>query len=370
MNPRFSKKTFIAAAGIVALALTGAFVFVRNGGPVVALHGLDDREAQTIRNLAGSGPRLITGAAKPVNVRRTSRADIIVTRAGLAARSEAIKPAAIPGDIIGRTVPSLRRAVEINGVPSAMPLFLDHFELAWNKDRLSSMGLGKMNTIADMEHAMAAWATRRTTSTDALEKSSYAFVFAGGDDETLLLLLSALCVSEGGLSAYDVITRSLIAGTTLDAMRGMAIGAAENGTPLTFGSILDRVASWNKTGYLHPEWYTLQDKDVKALLEGNLAFMSAELLSFHRTVDYDAIAGFSTGRFPLPGAAAGRALVAPLTIAVVTARGGRIAKALDLIRSMTDPAAAREAATTSGRSTTIAAAAGRFASELREWLRR
>jgi hypothetical protein len=323
---------------------------------VLALYGMDDRETQAMRNLVGDTARLTVAAALPMAPARLPWADVIVARAGLAARTASPRPVIIPDDIMARTVPSLRRAVEIAGVPQAMPLFLDHFELAWNRDRFSSLGFQTMDSLDDMERALASWTAYRHVTRNALEKSTYAFVFAGGDDESLLLLLSALCVSERGLSAYNAVTRSLVAGTPLDALEDMVIGTSIDGRPLTFGAILARLASWNGKGYMHPEWYALQDKDIKSMMEGNVAFMSAQLLSFHRGVDYNAITRFSTGRFPVMPAVMDRAIVAPLTIAIVTASRGRTRKALDLIRAMTDAATAREAASTSGRSTTIAAA--------------
>ncbi|PKL07591.1 MAG: hypothetical protein CVV51_13320 [Spirochaetae bacterium HGW-Spirochaetae-7] len=304
----------LAAIVTLALALIAVISITINRKQVVALFGLDEREVQTIRNLVGNEPRLM--AVLPSDVRHAEKADVIVTRSGLASLSFFKNPAAVPADIMGRTVPSLRRAVEIDGIPLAMPILMDHFELAWHKDRLSSVGMENLTTMAAAERAMALWTVRRQKSTNALEKTSYAFTFAGGDDETLLLLLSALCLSEGGLSAYSDITRNIIERTPLDVLAGMAIGTSSNGGILTFGVVLDRVVSWNKAGYLHPEWYTLANKDIRALAESNAIFMSAQLLSFHRTVEYKTIARFDTARFPSSAAASERALVAPLTIAI------------------------------------------------------
>ncbi len=346
----------IGVALALVAAAVGAFQFVATRKPVLALYGLDGRETQAIRNLAGTSARVTVAAALPVAPARMHRADVVVTRAGLGARMDSLKAVAMPVDIVARTVPSLRAADERNGVPMAMPLFLDHFELAWHRDRLSSLGLKDIGTMDDLELALASWTAYRQGTRNAVEKSTYAFVFAGGDDESLLLLLSAMCVSEGGLSAYNAVSKSLIAGTALDALAGMAIGVSADGKPLTFSSLLDRLASWSKRGYMHPEWYALHDKDIKSMIEGNGAFMSAQLLSFHRSIDYNAIARFSSGRFPLFGSYPDRALVAPLTIALVTASRGGAPRAFELVRTLADVATAREAASTAGRSTTLAAA--------------
>lgn len=346
----------LVAIGVLVPAAIGVVLFVLNAKPVLALYGLDDRETQAVRNLAGNQARITSSAALPAAQARSPHADVIVTHAGLASRVSSLKPLAVPDDILNRTVPSLRRATEIGGKSMAMPIFLDHFELAWNTDRLSSLGLQNIKTMEDLERALASWTVRRQKSTNALEKSTYAFLFAGGDDETLLLLLSALCVSEGGLSAYNAVTRNIAAGQPLETMAGTVIGAYADGRPLTLGSILDRLASWSKKGYLHPEWYALKGKDIKSMIEGNVAFVSAQLLSFHRTVEYNAIARFFSGRFPMTPAYADRALVAPLTVAMVTAGRGAAPRAFELVRALTDVATARAAASTSGRSTTLAAA--------------
>lgn len=345
-----------AAVIVLVMAVVGSSLLVVTRKPVLALYGMDGRETQAIRNLAGDSARLTVAAALPVAPARIPSADMVVMRAGMAVRTESLKAVAMPDDIMARTVPSLRRAVETNGVSLAMPLFLDHFELAWNRERFSALDLGSIGSIEDMERALTAWTTYRQKTRNSLERSTYAFAFAGGDDESLLLMVSALCISEGGLSAYNAITRSLVAGTSLDILAGTVIGTSKDGKPLTFGSILDRLSSWSRKGYMHPEWFALKDKDIKSMIEGNVAFMSAQLLSFHRTVEYNAIARYSTGRFPAAASTMDRALVAPLTIAIVTASRGRTPRALDLVRAMTDAATAREAASTSGRSTTIAAA--------------
>lgn len=346
----------IVAALVLVVAAVGAFQFVVTRKPVLALYGLDGRETQAIRNLAGTSARVTLAAALPVAPARMPRADIVITRAGLGARMVSLKAVAMPLDIMARTVPSLRAADERDGAPMAMPLFLDHFELAWHRDRLSSLGLEGISTIDELEQALASWTAYRQRTRNTVEKSTYAFIFAGGDDESLLLLLSAMCVSEGGLSAYNAVSKSLAAGTALDVLSGMAIGVSADGKPLTFGALLDRLASWSKRGYMHPEWYALHDKDIRSMIEGDGAFISAQLLSFHRTIEYNAITRFSSGRFPLFGAYPDGALVAPLTIALVTASRRRAPRAFELVRTLTDVATAREAAGTAGRSTTLAAA--------------
>jgi len=313
MSDRARRSFPLLLAGGIAAVIIGLSIFLiilPINRPGVLLYGLDEREARAIAGLLGGvdGVRIVSQAdgAAP----RVAGNDLMVFRAGTARASSAVESAPLPSSLLESTVPSLRRSVASGGGYVAMPIFLDHYELAWDTDRLSSLGFSGVSSLSGMERAMRAWTDRARGTSDIRERTSTAFIAAGGDDENLLLLLSALCVAEGGPGAYRAVSEALMSGTGLAGLEGMVIALDTEGKAITFGALLDRLSAWRRAGYMHPEWTSFTEGDVRSFMENGQALMSAHTLSFHRSVDYKAISRYSSGRFPGSGDASGTAIVA------------------------------------------------------------
>jgi len=358
MSDRARRSFPLLLAGGIAAVIIGLSIFLiilPINRPGVLLYGLDEREARAIAGLLGGvdGVRIVSQAdgAAP----RVAGNDLMVFRAGTARASSAVESAPLPSSLLESTVPSLRRSVASGGGYVAMPIFLDHYELAWDTDRLSSLGFSGVSSLSGMERAMRAWTDRARGTSDIRERTSTAFIAAGGDDENLLLLLSALCVAEGGPGAYRAVSEALMSGTGLAGLEGMVIALDTEGKAITFGALLDRLSAWRRAGYMHPEWTSFTEGDVRSFMENGQALMSAHTLSFHRSVDYKAISRYSSGRFPGSGDASGTAIVAPLTLAAIVGKPSRMERSMAMMRALANPAAAREAAIVTGRATTLAA---------------
>ncbi|TFG81651.1 MAG: hypothetical protein E4H20_09365, partial [Spirochaetales bacterium] len=214
--PSFRRWLPFAIVLLGLAAIVSTILITVNAPLKVALVGLDEREQSVVRDILGDGSRYLVVEQGPTGTAAMAiKADLAMYRAGVWTSASVISSAPIPVSLLNATVPSLRAAATAAGTAVAMPLFLDHFELAWQADRLSSIGLSPPWSIAEMERAMAVWTERRAHTGSALERSTSALAFAGGDDETLLLFLSALCLSEGGWSAYSTVRNALIGGATM-----------------------------------------------------------------------------------------------------------------------------------------------------------
>lgn len=344
----------VLLAAIVTIVISLLVLSMMNK-PRVLLYGLDKRETRAVSSLLGGFDdiRILnqTDEAAP----KVSRTDILVFRAGQARATAGIDAMPLPDSLLNSTVPSLRRSVASGNTYLSMPIFLDHYELAWDTDRLASLGLSGIPNLGDMEQAMSTWTDHTRKTTDARDRTSYALIIAGGDDENLLLLLSALSLAEGGFDAYQTVNEALAAGTSLAGLEDLVIAVDTKGDALTLGSILNRLSMWRKSGYLHPEWLSFTERDIKSILESGQAFLSAQTLSFHREVDYKAISRYSTGRFPNSKNIVNTALVAPLTLAAIVGKPSRMERNMVMMRALANPALAREAASVTGRATTLAA---------------
>ncbi|MBN2874829.1 MAG: hypothetical protein JXM71_07020, partial [Spirochaetales bacterium] len=223
----------------------------------------------------------------------------------------------------------LRLVAGIGAGKVGLPLQIDHFSLSWDREAFDGRGQPYPLTRDALEAAMSSYAN----------PVGPALLFAGGDDETLLLVLSVLCVSESGAAGYDRAVEVLRQG-----------GDAEDALSGPLGVL----TSWNRNGYLHPEWYKLTSRDVRAYVEKGFGYLLLATLGFRRTVDYQSIYRFGTA--PFPSAGRSDAIVAPLTAAVFSPRRSMLGDSRAVIDRMVDPEEAFRMAVETGKASTLSTA--------------
>ncbi len=330
----------IGAAVVVVIAIVGFIALTAK--PTALLFGLDKGERDAAAYLAGDRATVVTADGAFRAGGRENGAALVVARLGKSLALDPQRYHELPDALLMRTVPSLRNAALVAGKRLAMPLFVDHFELMWNVERVKKLGLPEIRTMAELEHALA-----------GLKKNGFPLAFAGKDDETLLLVASAFILSEGGVPAYRAAVDAIASGSPLKDLLGTALRTSPRGDVVTFASALGRLARWMKEGWVHPEWHALGHDDIRKLVEGGQIDLTLQLLSFHRGIAYQAVSRYDSGRFPAALAEAESGIVAPVTVAAAK-RDDR--KALAALESMADKDKGAEASRLSGRSSAIAAA--------------
>ena len=178
-----------------------------------------------------------------------------------------------------------------NGNNYGLPLQIDHYELSWEYEKLQKMQLSPPESFSVFEKALS-------KHPKGFEP---ALLFAGGDNEVLLALISSLCLAQFGYDEYTNACEILKQGRQLEELQDNPLGK-------TIAQLLD----WTQKKYLHPEWYNMKDADVREYLNRGFGFMFFGTLSFHRSVEYQAIYKYNATRFPWIGQP--DTLVAPMTV--------------------------------------------------------
>lgn len=355
-GPLRARKALAAALATAVIAVGAAVsigLYARERPLSVAAAALDEREIAAYGKALSKAKGLSKLSARPTLKDSLSgrASEVLVARLGAELSGSSAAFTEIPAETLAKLPPSVRAAsLDAAGRPFVMPVELDPFQVAY-----SYAGFGPdaprndaRLTDKDIDSALKRHKDPRAP----------AMLFAGGDDETLLLVISVLCEVRGGAAAYQALVAAAAKGGDLSAIASIPVGTAPDGSAFGLGSLMEVIKGWKAKGYLHPEWFSLQPADVVAYLKGGLGLVALLPLSLRREVPYEAISGYGWDSYPGSPAGRARAYVAPLTGCAVAARGGarsaRAARAA--MGALTDSRTALEMAKETGRATTLAAA--------------
>jgi hypothetical protein len=338
-------RLIVAALAIAALAVA-AFALLPSPRLLgVSLAYLSPLEESSYRALLKGVP-----GVSAIGPRDLPDARICRMGAGLSVLSDSLMT--LPEESINKVPPSLRGSVaDARGRVFALPLQIDPFQVAWSYEGFAMAGVkvkGRLS-LAQLSSALAAYK----------DPAAPALLFAGGDDETLLLVISALCESRGGIRAYRALVETLRAKSGLEAAKSAALGLDPQGRAFSLSSLLDEMSYWRAKGYLHPEWFNLRDEDVLAYMQHGLGYVMLGGLSFRRSVPYEIIAGYGWDEYPYQPGLSERAYLAPMTVLVLDAKtaGRGTAKArAAILQALADPDGALRLAKGTGRATALSAA--------------
>ncbi len=317
------------AAGLAVLGLTISLI----SGPLrIALDGLGEREERaflsTLTAQAGTSNFKRVPESSNGFLGRLSPPDIIMTRLGIRQIVQNPTPARFDDALLrSRLAPPLAALADEYG---ALPLLVDGLETAWHRPTFSVKLLSPPLDAGALYHA----------ATMLKERGKPVILFAGGDDETLLLLVSALCAAKGGKRGYvDAVAaiRRAMAGHERETLAASSVLSAA----------ITELRSWQDSGFLHEEWYRLSKDHIIKTIESSPVPIVFQTLSDRRTVPYQAIFDYGSGSFPSYGSS--RVLVAPITGAVVAASGNRRERALLLLARLSSPDGALALALSSGK---------------------
>ena len=337
----------IVMAAIAAVSIIATLFFIRTKPLTVAYVGLSDLEIDAYSGLFSTDVQIIkadyprggSGALDGI------AADVIIAGNGLATRQSADRFGPPPDTCLSSVPPSLVNSFKrVDGSVSGFPLQIDHFSLAWDTDAFAALGLPAPGSRGAMEAAMQAYGRR----------VGPALLFAGGEDETLLLVLSALCVSDHGAAGYARAIEAIRGAPDAESAFRARIGDDGIGGDVDLDALIERLAFWESAGFLHPEWHNLKAKDVKAYMEKDLAFMVLGTLTFRRSVDYQTI--YRSGSIPFPAAGSPDALVSPITGMFFVPRKSNAAALEDVYEKMIEPETAFRMAKATGKATAVSTA--------------
>ena len=305
------KKFLIPAIGtfIALLVIAIIFLFIAPAlrKPVIAYYRLPANVRAAISALADdpalSGKTkfgiIVLDDSKGLaeQLAKKPRIDVVFTYDGAAAAATASKTL-VPSEQLRLLLPTaIRGAGTRFGVGYALPLLLDHFEVAYDARAFGKAGFGEPKTLGDLI----------TGAKKTAHPGISPIVCAGGNDRDLLLLVGAVAEAKYGLPAHDKIIADLREKGTLKS----ALSNAElRGT-------LDTLVDWRKNGILHPEWFRMKDADLAAFLDNEYASVAFMPFSTHRTIPLKTISRFSSISFPPAKLGSARALTAPVIVGLL-----------------------------------------------------
>ncbi|HNY23050.1 MAG TPA: extracellular solute-binding protein [Treponemataceae bacterium] len=306
-----NKKLLIPAIGtaiaLFAIAISALFMAPALRKPVIAYYRLPANVRAALSALADdpafSGKTkfgiVVLDDTKGLaeQLAKKPRVDVVFAYDGAAAAATAGK-ALVPSEQLRLLLAAaIRGAGTRFGVGYALPILLDHFEVAYDAKAFGKAGFGEPRTLGDLI-AGAQKTARPGVSPIAC---------AGGNDRDLLLLVGAVAEAKYGLPAHDKIVADLREKGTLKS----ALANAElRGT-------LDTLVDWRKKGILHPEWYRMKDADLTAFLDKGCASVAFMPFSTHRTIPLKTISRFSSIPFPPAQPGSARALTAPVIVGLL-----------------------------------------------------
>lgn len=122
---------------------------------------------------------------------------------------------------------------------TSLPILLDTYHLFFNNLIIERHQETNFYDINDFSHLLKEISTR----------AKYPLLCAGGEDETLLFFVASVMQMVGNV--YSI---------------GTKIKSLKDGDEV-LNSSLELIVEWQKSGFLHPEWFRLKHKDVSMFMD-------------------------------------------------------------------------------------------------------
>lgn len=161
----------------------------------------------------------------------------------------------------------------------AFPLLIDPVKLACNSLMAERLGFNSYIMQEDFEklHQQAVQASL-----------SFPLICAGGEDEQLFAMISAVAAMNG-----------LVLNPDDFSMLGQQADLRKN-CPTALKTILNTLVLWRTQGLLHTEWFRLVESDISVFMEFNSTALAVMSLSASRRLKNEILQHFITMQVPLP----------------------------------------------------------------------
>lgn len=293
-----SKRKAAAAAALVVLAaalLSVSLAVARSRICKVVFYGVADEVAAPVKKaLAEAGGSRVKfysmDDSVPLSKRAAMRADLVFLWNGWTARSLARFMKEIPAECFEEIPRAIARSVDMDGKKYALPVLLDHFEMAYYRTWRMEAGLEIPATLSGLD----SYAVR------VKPWAQFPVFCAGLDDAQLLGFVSCMAESMYGAKKYGDMSRDL---------RASFDGSEKFTTDFT--DVLDRIISMQESGAIHPGWAVSSDGDLQALMKSHQLGAICMALSNHRQKEFLYIKYYEAAPFPIGDTSIPHALIAP-----------------------------------------------------------
>ncbi len=165
-----------------------------------------------------------------------------------------------------------------------LPIFLDHYEFAFNRDVLKKTSLPVPETFSEFSEFLE--------SAKGLVFSP--FFCSGSDDRTLIDFVGAIVMANSGLSAYNKLIEALRKASSLNDVLDYDL----DGKGYCLNSVFEMLKKWPKEGYTHPSWYIGNQNDLVFFASDKQLACFFTSLSEHRKIAYNVVRNYESSFIP------------------------------------------------------------------------
>lgn len=224
----------------------------------------------------------------------------------------------------GSSMPrSITRIGVIGEQQIALPVALDHVEIAFRRDLFAANGLPVQDRILSLSEL-------ESVLNRLIGSRFFPLVIAGGNDGALLDFVSVLVLSLGGVEQYQELVRLA---ETQSSAEGLV--SAHLGGGWSLSEAVTLLKEWEQQRILHPDWASFSHEDVLEFAQRQLTGAVVMRLSQHRTWPLHVLRRWQSSPFPFKDPTkAGSGLITPVLIAAVPKDAARADEAVDIVPSL------------------------------------
>ncbi len=296
----------LAATAILLVAVGGFFLYslaTRPKTPVIALYRipapvaavLTDKAQDPVYTGGSLFSVMVLDETQPLGPQLetiTNRISLLfspIGQASAALSDEAHRPA----ERVRRLLPTTIRNAGSSGRDAyALPLLMDHYELAYSKKLFPENRYETPKTVTRMLQMARAVKTKKT----------WPLICAGSRDEDLLLLTGTLVHSLHGIDSYKSLVAHIRSGEPFETIL----------EETDLKSVLETLLSWRRERLLHPQWLEMTNEDIEAFMRFDSAAFVFMPLSTRRQINAETVEKYDSYRFPADHAATSYPLTAPV----------------------------------------------------------
>ncbi|MBO4546978.1 MAG: hypothetical protein J5700_05310, partial [Treponema sp.] len=192
---------------------------------------------------------------------------------------------------------SIRKATSYGQKHYAIPILLDHFEIAYYQITKKNLGLETPQSYGELLRYL-----------EALKGNvEIPLICAGGGDTELFGFVSAMAELLYGAEDYKKAVAVLRESSNMN----------KDNLPEAVTKVLDEIKALQERELLFPKWTKTSKGDIKFFMQERKIGSVAMLLSQRRDIEYNLIKYYESERFPKYDNAAEHGIIAPQIVAVL-----------------------------------------------------
>lgn len=185
----------------------------------------------------------------------------------------------------------------------ALNILLNHYEIAYNKQLLSQVGMEYPENFAQFEAFL-----------ESMEQKVFCpFICEGSNDEVLINFIGSLFESYAGTAGYNEFAKKVQKASSFEDLLDDSVASG-----VSLRQLLDMLKTWPKKGYTHPAWMNATKADINLFMEQDQVAVVYTSLEEHRKMAYQNVEKYEACRFPIENEKTAHGVIAPAVVCTKT----------------------------------------------------